>query len=612
MRLAVKSIALRTLALLAIALPLRAQSPETRSVTYLRANGVPALATLANCAWSDSTGVLLLDTPGARRANERFVDTWQPTQCRTIESEVVPSNGSRVVVCVSSSRRLQLAAAGLAAAARAPLLTQANTPPAGAKLLVVGEQINDPINRDSVRRFADETAALAAAIEFQSQHGPIDTLVLVNPADSLSNLTPLTLRSRNAVLLMTNDKGDDAGEVVRQALKRPGLERAENLLILGSPTAIPPERRANPLAGKDDAIEMEPGTPLANEPYTLAIGRLFHADPGIVALTLARTRLLPSDGSPRTALVASNPGGTLPMLETFSRTSARELQSCGYQTSSLIGDQLSAGQLRRRLPEADVFLWEGHHNTLIKDWGFATWSEPLRPSFMFLQSCLALTEEKASPLIERGALAVVGSSSRIYSATGGAFSLAYVDAVLYERQTLGGGLRSAKNFLLAYGQLKEKRLEQVRLGGANLRSAWAFTLWGDPSLRLPAPPPSETTEAQVRARVSGDTVTVTVPAVAAEPSRSGVYQAVYRPNARLAGLIRTGDEGEKKLVPLAFSEVALPDGPPNAEPCLRSKLPDNNWVFIWDARRRTGWLLVALPATAEREIRFRIDWKANS
>src|SRR5262249_49424250 len=158
--------------------------------------------------------------------------------------------------------------------------------------------------------------------------------------------------------------------------------------------------RENPLAGKDAAIEMEPGTPLANEPYTLAIGRVFHADPAIVALTFARARLLPPEGSPRSALVASNPGGTLPMLETFSRTSARELQSCGYKTTSLIGEELTAGQLRRKLPDADVFLWEGHHNTLIKDWGFATWSEPLRPSFMFLQSCLALTEDKASHLIE--------------------------------------------------------------------------------------------------------------------------------------------------------------------------------------------------------------------
>ena len=106
-----------------------------------------------------------------------------------------------------------------------------------------------------------------------------------------------------------------------ERLKMPGLERVENLLILGSPTAIPRSRRPNPLAGKDEFIEMEPGTPIGNEPYSLAVGRLFHADPGVVALTSARARLLPAAGSRRTALVASNPGGSLPMLETFSRTS---------------------------------------------------------------------------------------------------------------------------------------------------------------------------------------------------------------------------------------------------------------------------------------------------
>ena len=53
-------------------------------------------------------------------------------------------------------------------------------------------------------------------------------------------------------------------------------------------------------------------------------------------------------------------------------------------------------------------------------------------------------------------MAVVGSSTRIYSATGGAFTLAYFDALLYDGQSLGGALRQAKNFLLVYALLKEK------------------------------------------------------------------------------------------------------------------------------------------------------------
>src|SRR5207237_5147009 len=108
-----------------------------------------------------------------------------------------------------------------------------------------------------------------------------------------------------------------------------------------------------------------------------------------------------------------------------------------------------------------------------------------------------------------------------YSATGGACSLSCLDAMLYDHQSLGGAVRSAKNFLLAYGKLKNKRLETVKLGGANQRSAWAFTLWGDPALRLPAPPRGEPPASAagstpVRAAVAADTITLTAPPAEAQ------------------------------------------------------------------------------------------------
>jgi hypothetical protein len=425
----------------------------------------------------------------------------------------------------------------------------------------------------------------------------------------LAELAPWVAASHHAALVLTNDKGDDASAAVRRAMTDPALELAENLLLLARPGAIAAERRTNPVAdGKDPFIEMEPLTPGAGEPFTFATGRLFHADPGIVALILARQRLLPPAGSPRTALVASNPGNSLPMLEAFSRVSTRELTNRGYQTTALLSDTLSARQLRARLPEADVFLWEGHHNTLIKDWGFVAWDEPLRPSLMFLQSCLALTEEKASPLFDRGAVAVIGSSSRIYSATGGAFSLAYLDAVLYDGQSLGGALRQSKNFLLAYSQLKEKRLgPQAKLGAANLRSAWAFTLWGDPSLRLPAPPTPDGASEAAHYRIHGDTITLTAPP-AAGAEASGKFRVPYMPNERLAGLVRPAADDDKKLVPFLFAEVKLPNGPPGATPRLETKLAESSWTFVWDARRQAGYVL-ALPHDGARDVRFRVTWE---
>src|SRR5207249_3406504 len=133
------------------------------------------------------------------------------------------------------------------------------------------------------------------------------------------------------------------------------------------------------------------------------------------------------------------------------------------------------------------------------DFGFPSWDEPLPPSLMFLQSCLALVEAEAQPLLTRGAVAVIGTSTRTFAASGGACSMAFFDGLLYDDQTLGGALRQAKNFLLASTLLKEKRLGKAAARkGASLRAAWAFTLWGDPTLRLPAPQRPDSVRTPVR------------------------------------------------------------------------------------------------------------------
>ena len=75
------------------------------------------------------------------------------------------------------------------------------------------------------------------------------------------------------------------------------------------------------------------------------------------------------------------------------------------------------------------------------------------------------------PCCHRGAVAVVGSSSRTYSASGGAFSLAFFDAVLYDDQSLGGSLRQAKNFLLAYSAEGRRLGEDAKRTGARCAAA---------------------------------------------------------------------------------------------------------------------------------------------
>jgi hypothetical protein len=317
---------------------------------------------------------------------------------------------------------------------------------------------------------------------------------------------------------------------------------------------------------------------------------------------------------PRKALVVSDAGGGLPLLEMFSRNTAQELRNAGFETTALFGKDATRDELRRLLPEHQVFLWEGHHNTLIRDWGMPEWNEPLPPSLAFLQSCLALHEWKAQPLLTRGAIGVVGTSTRTYSASGGATSLAFFDALLYDHQSLGGALRQAKNFLVAYAQLKEKRLgKDAHRTGANLRSAWAFTLWGDPTLKLPLPETPTGALPPVRHEVHGNTITLSLPETPLDKVLTPKYQVQMWPNARLAGLIRKDkdDEGQP-LVPFLFAEIALPHAPADQVPQLHGRLPTSHYVFCWDQRRRCGYLLVTPRSKDREDLRFHIDWSAAS
>jgi hypothetical protein len=555
--------------------------------------------------------------------------TWTNGPPRALWRELFPK-AERVVVCPPEPRGQFVQAACLAGVLGAPLfvthgasgeaeeLRQRLAEWGAKRVYAVGDVGKLPRDLCDVRvtRLADEKAVAAAYLSRLRKKGPIRTLVVANPADNkdglggMASLAPWIALQKHAALLLTNAAGDNVEDLVNDALRDERLGGADTLLLVAGLKAVPTRKRPNPIPGdKDSEIEMEPFTPSGNECCTFATGRLFHEDVATVPLMLARQRLLRKDG-PRRALVASNPGGSLPLLETFSRSTIQELRNAGYQTRTLIGHEVTKEALRQRMTEADVILWEGHHNTLVKEWNMPEWDEPLPPALVFLQSCLALQDWKAQPLLCRGAVAVVGTSTRTYSGSGGACSLAFFNAVLYDDATLGGALRQAKNFLLAYAMLKEKRLgKDAQRTGANLRAAWAFTLWGDPTLRLPrSPAPAEPRE-PVRREVHGRTILLSLPPEPHDKVKSAKFQAQMPPNARLAGLVRKeGDADGQPLVPLVFAEVLLPKAPPGQTPVLHSRLPASHWVFNWDPRRRCGYLLVAPRSRDAEELRFQVEW----
>jgi hypothetical protein len=209
---------------------------------------------------------------------------------------------------------------------------------------------------------------------------------------------------------------------------------------------------------------------------------------------------------------------------------------------------------------------------------------------------------------------VLGSSTRTYSGSGGACSLAFFNAVLYENQSVGDALRQAKNFLLVYALLKDKRLGKgATRTGANIRSAWAFTLWGDPTLKLPMPPRPDNEGCCVpfvRHEVQGSTLVISLPDKAKVPVQTDKYRTELLPNGRAAGLVKKEKIDDRRpLVPFVFAEVSLPRGRLGLTPHLSSRLPSNRWVFCWDQRRRCGYLLITPRREDTEEIRFHIHWE---
>ena len=562
---------------------------------------------------------------------------WEPGKAGGLWQAFFP-HPHKVVICPAEPRRLLLQAACLAGAMKAPLLVDHGRPEDAADfqrclkdwaiedVYLIGRagSVSDrslPIAHNSpgsvkicFHHLNDEEAVSDAYLH-QLGQDPAKTLVVANPEDvrpgrgGMSALAPMIALKKRALLVLTNPGGDNVEALVEQAGRQPSLQSAHSVILVGNLQAIPMQRRPNPMPeGRDRNIEMEPLTPHGKEPYSFAVGRLFHDDINVVALMLARPRLWQSrwNGLPR-ALVVSNPGGSLPLLETFSRNTAQELTNAGYQTTALFGHQARRSEIRKLLPKQTIFLWEGHHSTLVRDFEVPDWTEPLRPSLIFLQSCLALTPNEAMPFLRRGACGVIGSSSRTYSASGGALALAYCDALLYEHLSVGESLRHAKNYMLAFALLKEKRLgAQAKLGGATLRSAWAFTLWGDPTLMLPEPTPPEHALLRVRHHVEGNVIRIQLPDSAHEKATSGPYQTQMWANARLGGLM-SGKSDDRNLRPLVFAEVNLSQVPPGKVPHLHGRLPGKNWVFTWDARRNCGSLLAA-PRTQDRELSFHVRW----
>jgi len=119
----------------------------------------------------------------------------------------------------------------------------------------------------------------------------------------------------------------------------------------------------------------------------------------MVPLLLARQRLLAEAvRKPRALWPATTATACRCWRRSRART-ARELRNAGYETTALFGSNVTEEAVPPAWRGTTSFYGEGHYSTLFRDWRLREWEEPMAPSLVFLQSCLALRESKAQPLI---------------------------------------------------------------------------------------------------------------------------------------------------------------------------------------------------------------------
>jgi hypothetical protein len=315
---------------------------------------------------------------------------------------------------------------------------------------------------------------------------------------------------------------------------------------------------------------------------------------------LLRERMLAQQ--PSRVLMVANSGmlRKLVICETISRITASEFKNLGVHVDEFYGRWADAPEILSAARAANVILYEGHlsaqelidapvmRRAPTQDYpededdleGGAerpamavapaprvVLAEPIARHLqgplnglpiVFLQSCESLDDAVLWRLDELGGVALIGSMTSIHSAAGSAILNAAMDSFLYRGGTLGEVLRDAQNYILCVEELKGRRGHKEQAKG--VRVALSFRLWGDPELRVLPMPPLQPRQAPVRAEWIGrDTLRITLPAERLPEAHADKYAASTFPNSQFAGLTRTENDATKRISPVYFFCLPLPD-----------------------------------------------------
>ncbi len=382
---------------------------------------------------------------------------------------------------------------------------------------------------------------------------------------------------RNAPLVLLNsNSGRVAEKTTRMFISEHGIQ-PNTITLLGDydmiRTITADQKLQEQIYKKE--MELEPfSNPDEGEAIPFGVGRLpFHK---IDCLSLYYTRLAIlnkklSLQSPRFTMIAnlaSERRKKLMLAESISRATVKELRNFRLNGHEFYGISPQNRSIWETALRSDLIIYEGHIEefTMISkgdapDTDQDHYTVPYFEHFPFLvlQSCESLKSHEI--LLDSGVSGMIGSCSKLHSASGSAFIKAFLDTLLYDRTNNGEALRDAKNYSLGIVKLKEARGHKEQ--DKTLRSALTFRLMGDPESRLfgsklPGPAKKPVT-AKI---VSGNRVEISTPYCTYPKISNQDFTIRHFPRSETAGIVtRVSNKPDsvRRINTFYFFRLPFPD-----------------------------------------------------
>lgn len=454
-------------------------------------------------------------------------------------------------------------------------------------------------------------------------------VVVANPNDrngifspsSLSLVAPLLSALHAAPLLLVSDPSPEVIErEVTAAIDRHRWP-VSHIILVGDELGLRSHRIPDPVLeaggpvarGGGKVVRVELFSEIQNDrPQDFVVGRVVADNAVIASLNLARRLHGPPLRKGRPAIFLANADQVFALGETISRATVQDLQNVGVPVRAFYREDVTPEVSQQSLAQTDVLVWEGHPRdlTLEERGGIAV---DVAPQIVVLQGCYTLDRSDPFILIEKGTQAIVATSAAIYSASGSSLARAFLDRAVNDGTDIGTALRDARNYLLAVAHLKRERGHQD--WRKTWRAALAFSLWGDPFMKLPLRPGKPTqsqsqwrfvdaagdptppaTRRSAPAPLAAPALELTIPKARLRPISVGKYRASPPPRAMLSSILwrEEGDE-HRSAIELFYTsaKIAAP-----AAVCA----PNGDWgVTSLYAPRSKLLFVLALPERSAAE-----------